>query len=566
MNRTHLLAVSASLLLVNAAPHALAQNALGDGRALDNNTRVGDSRINTRLPALSERLRINDAIATGNAAFGRSFRGELGYTEAGAFRGELGSNDLFSFRRDTAQTALYGAGIRATDALEYQFSLATGSAPPSVLSLRGSGAVERFGTAINPQDFNDGSLRSTAGYLASQSIRPALLTYLRVEDRTYALTASPLTGVRRVALPTTALEEPRIDTTVAPTDFRTEATTDYSIERRNEREAATTLLNGLEGSVRGTGQVLAVSSQLEQAAINDRIDPRSPVYETVLEQLTEDTETGDGDAPPPDLLDRLRSRLRGEFGPIEETDPSRPAAPETDPDANADDEAAINDAVIEAVEGAPILTDEDREWINLDPALAGMDPNLLRALRDSRVLIDTLAKTEPTAGARVTATYLRHMDSAQRLLGDGRYFDAEDRFIRAMAAKPGDVMASVGRIHSQLGGGLYLSAGANLRKLLTEHPELLMVVYDEKLLPKRSRSERIIEQLSESLDSDRSGLGSDAALLLAYVAHHIGDETAVKYALDRLDDETDASQVGPTGLVALLKTVWGPQADDEPQP
>ena len=116
-------------LLLFAGSAANAQNALGDGNALDANPgQYGSS--NYARPSLVDELRFRNSIATGNAPGGLSFRGDLGYRSAGEFTGELGSDSLFAFRRDSLYSGLAGMGIRGTDALQYQFALTTGSAPP----------------------------------------------------------------------------------------------------------------------------------------------------------------------------------------------------------------------------------------------------------------------------------------------------------------------------------------------------------------------------------------------------------------------------------------------------
>ena len=114
--RLALLALAGSLASVT--PGALAQNALGDGRALDANLQQGAGRQNApgRNSNFAEEVRFRNAIVTGNAPGGMSFRGEAGYLSSDDFRAPLGSDNLFSFQRDS----LYSAsrrGIRGVDAL-----------------------------------------------------------------------------------------------------------------------------------------------------------------------------------------------------------------------------------------------------------------------------------------------------------------------------------------------------------------------------------------------------------------------------------------------------------------
>ena len=78
----------------------------------------------------------------------------------------------------------------------------------------------------------------------------------------------------------------------------------------------------------------------------------------------------------------------------------------------------------------------------------------------------------------------------------GRFFDAEERFTAALSVRQGDPMAAVGRIHSQLGAGMFLSAAINLRGLLVAHPELAGVKYVPALLPGKEAMAKRIERLT----------------------------------------------------------------------
>ena len=129
---TTIRALSLASVLSLFSSAAVGQNALGDGRALDGNLSV-DGPLNVSRPSFEAELRFRNAIATGNAPNGLSFRGDTAFTAPSEFRGVLGSNDLFSFRRDTLTSGLAGMGIRGTDALQFQMSLTAGSQAPANL-------------------------------------------------------------------------------------------------------------------------------------------------------------------------------------------------------------------------------------------------------------------------------------------------------------------------------------------------------------------------------------------------------------------------------------------------
>ncbi|MEK6702118.1 MAG: hypothetical protein AABZ53_07635, partial [Planctomycetota bacterium] len=192
-----------------AAP-AVAQNALGDGRGLDRNS----SRYpQTQLPKggrdFAAEVRFRNAIVTGNAPNGMSFRGSAGYSDAGDFRGKLGSDDLYNYRRDSYFSGLSGQGIRGTDALQYQFALTTGSSAPTGLAgsldLSRSGArtsqqraIVRDRAAEDRERSGSGSwLRSPSAFEADRTLQPTSLGYRRTKDGGQeSITASTLLGVR----------------------------------------------------------------------------------------------------------------------------------------------------------------------------------------------------------------------------------------------------------------------------------------------------------------------------------------------------------------------------------
>ncbi|GAB4385284.1 MAG: hypothetical protein Kow0022_10570 [Phycisphaerales bacterium] len=218
-----------------------AQDALGDGRGLENSLSATSSR-NYQRPSLANEIRFRNAIATGNAPGGLSFRGDLGYTAPGDFRGQLGSDDLFAFRRDSLYSGLAGMGIRGTDALQFQFAMTTGARPPqnlvgSLICDRGfSGGVTtgrlpeglQPNTPIqrSPEPFEpEGgtmlwTLRAPSAYESNRSYQPTLLATSDPNAETvYGVTASELRGVRRTELAqppsnriNTALEPMRIET------------------------------------------------------------------------------------------------------------------------------------------------------------------------------------------------------------------------------------------------------------------------------------------------------------------------------------------------------------------
>ena len=102
---------------------------------------------------------------------------------------------------------------------------------------------------------------------------------------------------------------------------------------------------------------------------------------------------------------------------------------------------------------------------------------------------------------------------------------------------------------------MFLSAGINLRGLLTEQPELIAMKYDDRLLPSGVRRAKLLERLNE-LVAEGGAPAREPGLLLAYAAYQFGDRPAMEKGL--------AAMAGPAGsepdqlarLRDVLDKVW----------
>lgn len=461
-----LILTCAGAVLAMASP-GFAQN------ALDANLQVGSGGINQPTRDFTAELRFRNAIVTGNAPGGLSFRGDAGYTASRDFRSELASDALFNFRRDSLFSGLSGMGIRGTEALQYQFALTTGGRAPAslggnlIFSRGGSGTDlanmkdparsqlqgDRPGglTRIRPDEITEGglgSLRSTSTFTTTQNMEPMLLGVRTGQDGVReAMAASVLTGIRAF----------KIDT--------------Y-----------------------GAGQ-----------------EPTPSAYDEWLDQMAQ----AQAD---PDVTGQLaRDEFQRRLDELR-VDLSRPDSGTTGPD------------------GA-----ERR----------GFDPALVDTVRRGFGGIQTLIPSIPDT----SSAYTKHMQAAEELLASGRHFDAEERFLRALASRPDDASASIGRVHAQIGAGLYTSAAINLRELLTTHPELASTRYGPNLLPRRQRLTRVIEKLSARQAED-GRLANDLAMILAYVGYQANDAAAINAGLDELTNGSSDR------LAEFLTRIWlGPTTE-----
>lgn len=574
-----------------ATAPALAQNALGDGRALDANPGLSGS-TNAPVRDLQAEIAFRNAIVTGNAANFQSFRGDVGYGAAGEFRGFLGSDELFAFRRDSLISGLAGIGIRGTSALQYQFALSTGSTPPDGLVggftvAREGFTVQAPGATTNPAisrfdgfdsspgeiqglrraapvpEVDDrgtllGTLRSPAAFASNRGLSQVYLgSFSDIQQDALALTASELRAVRTISLAVqpgrgrSAEAEnagiPDDEDTPDPNDRRTDTQRDTQLDssartadpRDTQRPAA------VPGTMHERILRDVVGLDEEQSAQLDQNSPRVRIQRLrqalVAPELFDLTLSPEGDDTP-DAPDPSASP---DDGP--QTPPTVPTSPQGQPGDQAEDPNTVS----------------DREQ-TLRDNIAGTDTIFLDALGNAdrvRELIDQ-DRAERTA-------YGQHILAGERLLARGRYFDAEERFAHALSLVRGDVTAQVGRVHAQIGAGLFVSAAVNLRGLFTEHPELILTRYEADLLPVADRLATVtaeLERIMQEQPSTRLGLAS--ALLVAYLAYQRDDLDAVAVAFGVIEGDATESVLGITDarLAILLRRLWLPESNDKTQP
>ena len=564
-------------LLLFAGSAANAQNALGDGNALDANPgQYGSS--NYARPSLVDELRFRNSIATGNAPGGLSFRGDLGYRSAGEFTGELGSDSLFAFRRDSLYSGLAGMGIRGTDALQYQFALTTGSAPPRNLignlsytrdeayatgsqfqsrqgtQNTGTLGVDReqsdldpmgqaLSTAASITGFDSGSmmgtLRSSATYNTTSTMQPSLLSVYTegIDRRPVGLVASPLLGITPTPLKT---DERPANPLVARADgVATEEgvpgavpsarmTTSYDALVEQMRERVQAMRD--ESMVNGTSSTIQPDESNDAWLVRQMEEIRRNLYG---EQPNQANQAGEESADP-NAETGTGTGTGGDEQPAgDEGGAASPTTPlVTIPDSSG---SPIAERIAETQEKIEKLNEE---FELQDPTKVAIDRETLEVLRG--VAADEVDQLlDP--GAESRDLYAEHIVAGQRLIAAGRYFDAEERFTHALSLKPRDVIAQQGRLHAQIGAGMLLSASVNMQTLYSEHPELITTRYSGNLLPDAERMAALKQRLGERagiiemeirtrpLEGDRVRVS--AGMLYAYLGYQTGDEDIVRAGL-----------------------------------
>jgi hypothetical protein len=536
------LIVLACLFAAELAMPTHAQNALGDGRGLERNAK--------RYPQTDQpkggrdfaaEVRFRNSIVTGNAPGGLSFRGGSPYTSPSGFRAITSADDLYAFRRDSFFSGLSGQGIRGTEALQYQFSMTTGSAAPKGISgtlgvARSGGAEATLARDLSPaaaprSDVHGGDwLRSTSSYASTRSLRPMTLGELPRDDRSfYRLMTSPLLGLRvrqvTVPRPDAALVAPTTPTIPSTPSNRSETT------------------------------------PANPNAINNEVG------------TPQRTRT-----PQDDLFDRFKQwRRAGDPAPAPKPAPSIPAPttpdttkPVVPPPAEADPEKIESwerrlIALRRHLLGLPSreVTEADKDPLTPDDRTDALNPDTITMLRESTVKAPRFIEV-PDAKVSLSL-YEKAMVAGQSAMKEKRYFDAEDRFSRALAAKRRDPVAQAARIHAQLGAGMFLSASVNLREWVLINPDAAAIRYGSDSLPAPERLTDIVAQFRQRLaDSEYTDILSrslgrrETGFILAYLGHQMGDESVIKdglAAVTGLPSENDDDRMSER-IVAYLRALW----------
>lgn len=554
---------------------AHAQYAVGNGRALESplQTRLLPGVDQSRRSFANE-LEFRNSIVSGTAPSGLSFRGGRLPSQF-EFRGELGEDALFAYRRDSLYSGLAGRGIRGTDALQYQVALTTGARVPATLagqlSYARAGASERTVTDLTQTDTRnlipgfDNQLRkvtpdedlmvsavemgqslvqpvrSLSTYTANRGMQPTLVGLMqnRVTHLSAGQTASPLLGVQVV--PVDSLRNPGA---TSPSLAEPGSANPFLA---NPARANPGQINPAQQGATTPAQPGVTGGTPAFQGVNPAAAPGpKPAYEQLIDRFR-----GLSPAPAPDAkgppvwatdLVSVQRALRGVAGP-EPVSRATPGQDEPNPYEGAFDRQAPD--TIQPELGAQKPT---------TPSTFDMD--VLRRVRQAGGMTDTLIPTELPRVDRYTA----YMRTGQDMLAAERYFDAEEHFISAMSSRPNDVNALVGRAHAQIGAGLYLSAGLNIRQLLVQHPEVAGMRYGAPLLPAAARMEQVAANFREALRSPTSG--ADSGLLLAYLGFQRGQEQDIRDGLSALETAGDDAD---RRLAHMLRVVWlGEGVEDSP--
>jgi hypothetical protein len=509
MNRTlHAVATAAALSLL--AGSALAQNALGGGRALDNglsaqpggrvNLSASDYqsivRFNTNAGnALNgPGLDVNTLNARGSlvAPWNRSNVGLSNSASSSRLNSTLGSPLGSSSGSMIDRVAVLEAGYLPQGALTSSVTLPQGTSSDDYRRTVEPYVGYVFDNRGNPILARGSTLRglTLAPYVPIQPVSaPAdaakigsAATYNRVIDE-----------LRRASLASGVDNPNRVDTSATPPSVTANTP---PAQPPSTNPDTTKPAKAPENADKSSPSTNPADSN---PASNPSTAPGSTKYDT--------------DA----ALKRLRERLAPPPAPGDAR--TKPAVTTADPS-----KAAATSA----------LTDED-----------------VKALREMNIKLETLVPAGAT-DAQATDAYTR---LGQEALSSGHFGLADQMFQSALSRNQGNTLALAGRINSVMGLGLLMTGGSDLRNFYVDHPEMIPVRFEASLLMPRSRADSLADMLTADIGRGDASLLNNSGLTLAYLGRQFDNNAWLTKGLDTMTLQTKDDPQG-TQLVAILRKVW----------
>src|SRR5204863_8530954 len=129
------------------------------------------------------------------------------------------------------------------------------------------------------------------------------------------------------------------------------------------------------------------------------------------------------------------------------------------------------------------------------------------------------------------STFEALMNRAEDNLKAGKYLDAAQVFQTALANKPEDPLALVGRAHAELGAGIYAAAAYDLKFVFTRKPGIIAVKYDAQSLIPGPRQEFLLQDLQKMTGNKETA--DMASFLYCYLCYETGRDAELQAELNK---------------------------------
>jgi len=579
--------LAAALWAMPALP-AMGQQQVQNGNAHDANPQVGSGGANRAENQVDYSQR--NSVLLGQSGGGRSFQGDLGYSDPRAFQGGLGSDALFSFRRDSILSAPQAAGLnRGTFGSNVVVTRPT-------TQLLGYGGVPTLGISSNTvydarsgvvsfQQSNGGNVRiqgvrnladlggtaGTVGFVQTPQggvaqVQLSLLEGIRynpldaqnqqTSQDASATQANPLNFNPRDngdADQAQREDEPlqgfkpdgsldlRIDNRFDAIDSEDRETEDpaFAMMQNNQGRLAPSMIigNGFQGEMRSQATDQPPRSLEEQVSLlRDQMLGRAP-------------DATNPDQLPSDPYQELLARIRGdsEEGVEVEEQPRAPWTLDVLEDPDEEEMDLVTTAREDAMRRALGMVDEDGNVDRSVPLPELDDDSPLAGLLDE--LDYDLPRLSTLSGEDRTQRHNELLAKAEQEMAAQRYLTAETLYRQVLRESNDNPLAKAGLVHSQLGAGMIRSAAYNLRGLFTDHPELVALRYERELLPSAERLEWLQGELMDMIAEDQHS--AEPGLILAYVGYQLETPSVIQYGLGVSTRRTPRDPLMP-----ILDRIW----------
>lgn len=566
-----------ALLAMGLSVPAEAQNALGDGHALDSNPQRGGRRNSGVGSTGPINYRIQNDRITGNTTGSDFFRDSVDYDSPGEFGGATGDDDLFRFRANSASSSIGALNIRSFNVTKGTYSVYRNAAPISAGQVRSLGADTSMllrARGSGGSTFHADDLAGLINRTAARRGVGRIGSFTQPDGRLLDVTASPLSGVRfreaddawrirrsvsdddandrvmeqRPFQPTG--EQPLIPSVISPYGAPS--------QDQSERLIGGSLLGGLGQTTPSTDHrpqrsaaSVVLGAQLQAMMLSPDADPQTlqrrvkQIEQGVFDPLRR-LNAKPGEDVYNDLLRNLQQRTRDKTTDSK-SKPSNPWTMNLTPPSEQQLQAA-EQARLDALKARGLdIRETNGDESTKQPGVESMN-QFLDALGGSHSRLDSLAGNR----ADRTNQALREAESA---MASQRYFDAERGYRQVLDLNPGYPLAQIGLVHAQLGAGLVRSAAGNLRRIFAEHPELIGVRYQANLMPSAERLEWVRQELEGMIERTNR---QEPALLLAYLGYQTNQDELVRYGLAL----GEARQPNDP-LIGVLRRLW---LDDQTDP
>lgn len=536
--------LAATLAVPLAATVTVAQVQVNQtGQARDANPRVGSGGLNTRPPNLQ--LYTAEDVALGRVTGGRAFRGDLTGDPTQPFGGRSNlPSDRFARQANlpvTPATPMIRPGQYAVPFYPATTAVSPQSGDFRLNTYTGQ-YVFRPPTALGAEDIQYGLPPGTPVIRPSarggeQLVMPATVRDLSGNTALMVITATPLLGVRPMP---GLLDEDRflLARSGASAAGGPQVLDAFALRRLREQRDRTLLSPdalaerarvGDGGEAAAVAPPLVRAAELGSAALGQPAQTPAQVETGRIEPPRETLGARPLVTPPPPpdpaernpLLAELRRieearRARQAAGQAERAEPARPLPPRTvptPPDAPAQpaDPSNPTPAAPAAPPGVPSPADpvtpaEPSGTLSLAPAEVRARAGLQ---------IRSLAEQYTDEGLKELVT------SAEKLVAEGRFASAIDRYEAARKFAAADPTLLIGRAHAELGGGFYARALTSLQQALAADPASLGGRHDLRTAFPAGRADTVIDDLKRMAVDDRTD--PMPVTLLAYIAYHTGD-------------------------------------------